>query len=45
MLAADWANLTIAGAFIGGVVVGGVAVMRMSRYIMSWLRREEHDGA
>lgn len=43
MLAADWANLTVAGAFIGGVVVGGIAVMRITRYVMQWLRREERE--
>lgn len=44
MLAADWANLTIAGAFIGGVVVGAVAVMRVTRIAIEWLRKDGRDA-
>lgn len=40
----DWGNLTVAGAFVAGVVVGGIAVMRVTRYVMTWLRRDQNTN-
>ena len=38
MFAADWSNLGYAGAFIGGAIVGGIAVARITRMVMDWLK-------
>lgn len=37
----DWSNLTVAGAFIVGVVVGAVAITRVFRSVMDYLRNKE----
>ena len=42
MLAAvDWTNLTIAGAFVVGVLGGTIATIRVTRYLLGYLRREQ----
>lgn len=33
--AVDWSNLTVAGAFILGAVLGAVATLRLARAIIS----------
>lgn len=38
----DWANLHVATAFVLGIIVGGLAVARITRMVMDWLRREQH---
>jgi uncharacterized membrane protein len=39
----DWANLTVAGAFVVGVIAGTIATIRVLRYLLSYLRREQDD--
>ena len=39
----DWETVTIAGAFIGGIVLGGVGVIRVFRYVLAYVRRENED--
>lgn len=42
MLAAvDWANLTFAGAFVVGAALGTVATIRVFRYVLDYVRREQ----
>ena len=41
--AVDWTNLTVAGAFVVGAVAGTIATIRVLRYLLSYLRREQ-DG-
>jgi len=38
--AVDWANLTVAGAFILGATLGAVAVLRLVRVVAEYLRGE-----
>lgn len=40
MFAADWSNLTVAGAFIVGAIAGAVATARVIRLAIDWLRRD-----
>jgi hypothetical protein len=46
LAAVDWANVTVAGAFIVGVVGGTIATIRVFRYALDYLRRDrdEHGG-
>ena len=47
MLATDWANLTIAGAFLGGLAVGVVASLRIIKLLGNYLialYRDEHSS-
>ena len=39
----EWSNLTVAGAFVVGVIAGTIATIRVLRYLLSYLRREQ-DG-
>lgn len=41
MLAVDWSNIGYAGAFIGGMIVGGIAVARITRLAIDWLRKDQ----
>lgn len=43
MLAFDWANLGIAGAFVVGIVSGCVLSIRMLRVAVEVLRREREQ--
>ena len=36
-----WSDVAIAGAFVLGVVVGGIGVIRMTKYLLEYLRREQ----
>jgi hypothetical protein len=39
-LAEHWSNLTIAGAFVVGAVLGTAATIRIVRYVLEYVRRE-----
>jgi hypothetical protein len=39
----DWSNLPIAAAFILGAVGGTIATIRITRYVLDYLRNER-DG-
>ena len=39
--AVDWANLTVAAAFIVGAVAGAVGAIRVMRHVLGYMRREE----
>ena len=41
MLAVSWDAVTIAGGFIAGVVVGGVAVIRIFRWVLDYMASRE----
>lgn len=43
MVATDWSNLEIAGAFIAGAVAGVVATIRVTRALLTYLRREQNE--
>ena len=36
-----WSDVAIAGAFVLGIVAGGVAVIRVLRYVLDYVRREQ----
>lgn len=36
----DWSAVTAAGAFVVGIIVGGVAVARVFRAVMSYFRSQ-----
>lgn len=38
--AVDWQSVHVAGAFVLGAVIGAVAVMRITRHLLEYLRRE-----
>jgi hypothetical protein len=37
-----WQDVLPAGAFVVGIIVGGVGVIRVTRYTMDYLRRGDH---
>jgi hypothetical protein len=39
----DWSDVTVGAAFILGTVVGAVATVRLTRYLLEYLRRDR-DG-
>lgn len=39
----NWEAAGIAGAFLAGIVVGGIAVARVTRSVMSYLRNERNE--
>jgi hypothetical protein len=43
--AADWSNLTVAGAFIVGAVLATVAYLRLTRHMIGMWHRDRRDGA
>jgi hypothetical protein len=36
----DWSSLTVAGAFIIGAVAGTIATIRLTRYLLDYLKRD-----
>ena len=38
--ATDWSNLTVAGAFLVGAVLGTIGTIRILRYLLEYLRNE-----
>jgi len=38
--AVEWSNLTVAGAFLVGAILGTVATIRIMRYLLDYLRRQ-----
>jgi uncharacterized protein YneF (UPF0154 family) len=44
MFAVDWSNLTVAAAFIVGAIGGAFAAIRITRYLLQYLREEHRDG-
>jgi hypothetical protein len=43
VFATDWANLTVAGAFVVGAVAGTVATIRVVKHIAQFWDRERHE--
>jgi hypothetical protein len=39
VLGADWSNLTVAGAFIVGAVLGSIAMIRVTRMVLEYFQR------
>ena len=37
----DWSNMQVAGAFVLGAVLGTVATIRLTRFLLDYLRREQ----
>lgn len=42
MVGADWANLTVAGAFVVGALVGAVATLRLVKVLAAYLSDLAH---
>jgi hypothetical protein len=38
-----WSDAAIAGAFVLGIIAGGVGVIRVTRYVMEYLRQERDE--
>ena len=36
-----WANALVAAAFLSGIIVGGTAVIRVFRYALNYLKRND----
>jgi hypothetical protein len=45
LLGTDWSNLTVAGAFILGAVLGSIAMIRVTRIVLEyfWKYLEKHQ--
>jgi len=41
--AVEWSNLTVAGAFVVGILAGAIATIRITRHVLEYLRRERED--
>jgi uncharacterized membrane protein len=41
--AVEWSNLTVAGAFLVGAVLGTIGTIRILRYLLDYLRNERDD--
>ena len=39
----NWANLTLAGGFVVGVIAGTIATIRVFRYVLEYVRHDR-DG-
>ena len=44
LAAVDWANLAPVGAFVAGAVLATIATIRITRYLLEYLRKERDDG-
>lgn len=42
IVAVDWHEVDLAGAFVFGAVVGTIATIRLTRFLLEYLRRD-HD--
>jgi hypothetical protein len=38
-----WADVAVAAAFVLGVTVGGIAVIRVTRYLLDYLRNDDES--
>lgn len=36
-----WSDVAVAGAFVLGVVAGGFGVVRVTRYVLEYVRRDD----
>ena len=36
----DWANLNVAAAFVVGAILGTIGTIRITRYLLEYLRRD-----
>jgi hypothetical protein len=41
--ATDWANLTVAGAFVAGAILGTIATIRVTKVIVQYWERRGDD--
>ena len=41
--AVDWTNLSLAGGFVVGAVAGTIATIRVFRYVLEYLRRDQRE--
>jgi hypothetical protein len=39
----DWSGVPLAGAFVVGAVAGGAAVIRVTRWVLDYMARQDHD--
>lgn len=39
-----WSDVTIAGAFLLGIVIGGITTTRLTRYVLEYLRKERSQN-
>ena len=37
----DWSNLTVAGAFLVGIFLGGLGAIRVMRYVLEYRRQRD----
>jgi hypothetical protein len=46
LLGTDWSNLTVAGAFILGAVLGSIAMIRVTRIVLEYFQKylEKRQG-
>jgi hypothetical protein len=41
LAATDWSNLTVAGAFIGGAILGAVGAIRIMRWVLHYMESRQ----
>jgi hypothetical protein len=41
--AVDWSGVPLAGAFVIGAVAGGVAVIRVTRWVLEYMARRDRE--
>jgi hypothetical protein len=39
-----WSDVAVAGAFVLGVVAGGVGSIRITRYVLEYMKRDRDSG-